>query len=164
MPINSTRIKLAIYSPSGILQYSHEHEWTTTNNSIDKSHQCSDKQKKPSAKEYTLNDFIYLRYLNRKQICALRSQGSGSILGVTGRGTRDTSGWLGMVCFLNSVLTHGCVLLWQFDKLHPYDLCTSLKFWGVGSGKAVGGRTSLFPSVQNTLPPSPHCRSPGLVQ
>lgn len=48
----------------------------TQTTSIDKSHQCNVKQK-PDAKEYRLDDFICIKYKNRKRICVVRSQETG---------------------------------------------------------------------------------------
>lgn len=118
------------------------------NNCIDKSYKWDVEQKKPDAKEYTLDNFVSMRDENRKRTCAVRSQESGYILGGTGRGTRAASGWLGMAWFLLSVLIHGCVLLRRFGRPYPYELCASLNScsggWGVGE---LGEREPALPSV-----------------
>lgn len=108
--------------------------------------------KKPDAKRVHIRQFHSHSYKIRKRINAVRSQETGCILGGTRRGTRDTSGWLGMVRFLISVLIHRCVQLWQFDKLYPWDLCTYLNDCSGGwEGGSWGGKFSSFSYVQNTL-------------
>lgn len=115
-------------------------------NCIDKSYKWDVEQKKPDAKEYTLDNFVSIRDENRKRTCAVTSQESGYILGGHWTGYKGCFWMAGSGVFLDLSADSWVCSAVAIRRAVPLRTVyfSEWLFWGVGSGGVGERERQLF--------------------